>query len=417
MNTILDYFDHYWISLGAFPIIIQIAVFFIVFSNLATIGLIGSVFFVRRIKKRNQAIVQELRPRMFSFLRNILIANDEYSEAEVYNLFIESFGHLNKKAYLSLIPTLEDVVKQEKFYVESINYQNIIKGLRIDSYLEKRLDFSSTRTRLRAFQSLSRLELTISDSKILPHTYSKNESLRKESRASYVGISNNDPFKFFEIDSDMNEWDQISLMQQFIIHHKHSLPNFTKWIKYSKNPAQIKFFVKVAAYFNQTTSIDTLIELLDSEDHSIRKEAILALGKMHAVNVEPYLVKMYFNQPLACQDAIVEAISFLNTGKSIGFLKTAYGMANNSDSKKLIAEVIYLYGKLGKKLFSDLEATEKDFDLQILNHVKNPLIPSALKTYHQNGIVCKDASARIRRVKNEEVTIETLLEKGELGVI
>jgi hypothetical protein len=415
MNSFLDYLEHFWISLSSFPVIIQVAIFFIFFSSLATFTLIGSVVFVRKIKKRNQGIVQELRPRMFSFLRNILIAKDEYSEVEVYNLFVENFGHLNKKAYLSLIPTLEDVVKQEQFYVESANYQNIIKGLKIDSHLERRLDFSSTRMRLRAFQSLSRLELTISDSKILPHTYSKNESLRKESRASYVGISNNDPFKFFEVDNNMNEWDQISLMQQFILHHKHNLPNFTKWIKYSNNPAQIKFFIKVVAYFNQTTSIDTLIELLDGEDHSIRKEAILALGKMHATAVEPRLVKMYFTQPLACQDAIIEAISFLNTGKSIGFLKTAYEMANNSDSKKLIAEVIYLYGKLGKKLFNELEATEADFNLLILNHVKNPLIPSALKAYHQSTVVYKDATTRIRRAKTETLAITE--HKEELDVI
>jgi hypothetical protein len=400
MNNFSDYFEHFWISLSSFPIIIQIAIFFIFFSSIVTIVLMCSVFFVRDGKKKNQAIVRELRPKMFSFLRNILIAKDEYSDVEVYNLFVESFGPLNKKAYLSLIPTLEDVVKQEQQYVGCDNYQNIIKGLKIDSHLEKRLDFSSTRMRLRAFQSLSRLELTISDSKILPHTYAKNASLRKESRASYVGISNNDPFKFFEIDSDMNEWDQISLMQQFVLHHKNNLPNFSKWIKYSKNQAQIKFFIKVAAHFNQTTAAGTLIELLDSPDHSIRKEAILALGQMHIEEVEARLVKMYFTQPLACQDAIIETLSYLNTGKSLGFLKMAYEMANNSDSKKLIAEVIYLYGKMGRKLFEDLLLTETDFNLLILKHVKNPLIPTALKNYHKNTNYYKSGT-RSRKGKTE----------------
>jgi hypothetical protein len=405
MNTFSDYFEHFWISLGSFPIIIQIAIFFIFFSCLITAALVVSVFMVRNAKERNQKVVSELRPKMFSFLRNILISQDEYSDVEVYNLFTDNFGPLNNKAYMSLIATLEDVVKQEKEYVDAPNYDNIIKGLKVDSYLEKRLDFSSTRVRLRAFHSLSRLELTISDSKILPHTYAKNASLRKESRASYVGVSNNDPFKFFEVDNNMNEWDQINLMQQFELHHRDNLPSFSKWIKYSNNTAQIKFFIKVVAYFNQTTSVSTLIELLDSNDHSVRKEAILALGKMHVKDVEARFVKMYFTQPLPCQDSIIEALSYINSGKSLGFLKMAYEMANNSDSKKLIAEVIYLYGKTGRMLFDELSKTEIDFNLQILKHVQNPLIPSALKKYHQEK---NENSVPAKKVKTESIAPQGL---------
>lgn len=403
MGNFLDYIEHFRIALGAFPVIIQIAIFFIVFSCLATAILMASVFMVRKGKGYNEMVVMELRPRMFSFLRNILISKDEYSEQEIHSLFTEIFGKLDKGTYLSLIPTLEDVIKQEQHHVASFNYKSIIKGLRIDSHLEKKLDFSSTRTRLRAFQSLSRLELTISDSKILPHTYAKNASLRKESRASYVGVSNNDPFKFFEVDNNMNEWDQINLMQQFVLHHKANLPNFTKWIKYSNNSEQIKFFIRVAAYFNQKNSINTLVELLDSTDHSIRLEAILALGKMKVRDVEARLISMYYTQPIDCQDAIIEALSYIDSGKGLTFLKNAYDTASNSDSKKLIAEVIYLYGEEGKIVFAEMLDTEEDFNLQILRHVQNPLIPTALKKYH------KDKNCNLTRNETETMGMDSEL--------
>ena len=407
MNNFLNYLEHFKIALGSFPVIIQIAIFFIVFSCAATATLMVSVFVIRNAKDRNQRIVGDIRPKMFSFFRNLLISKDEYSEKEVYALFTETFGPLSKKTYLSIVPTLEDVIKQEQHHVASLNYNSIIKGLKVDSHLEKKLDFSSTRVRLRAFQSLSRLELTISDSKILPHTYAKNASLRKESRASYVGVSNNDPFKFFELDNNMNNWDQINLMQQFQLHHKNNLPSFSKWIKYSTNAAQIKFFIKVVAYFNQTTSVGTLIELLDNTDHSIRKEAILALGKMKVEDVEARLVKMYFNQPLDCQNAIIEALSYISSGKSLEFLKQAYDMANNSDSKKLIAEVIYLYGATGEAMFKILCQTETDFNLQILKHVQNPLIPSALRNYHKN-------SAPVKPIRNKASEDDTVRVPAEL---
>lgn len=409
MDNILNYLKHFWISLGSFPLIIQVAIFFIFFSCFTTIALMISVFMIRKAKERNQKIVNELRPRIFTFLRNILISQDQYSENEVNAIYVENFGTLNKKAYLSLIPTLEDVAQQEKKYIGSDNYNSIVKGLRIDTHLERRLDFSSTRSRLRAFQSLSRLELTVSDSKILPHTYAKNASLRKESRASYVGVSNNDPFKFFETESEMNNWDQISLMQQFQLHHKDNLPSFSKWIKYSNNPAQIKFFIRMVAHFNQTTAISTLVELLSNTDHSVRLEAILALGKMQADGIENKLTEMYFTQPLSCQDAIIECLSYLNTGKSLDFLKMAYDMAANSDSKRLIAEVIYLYGTEGKNLFEILCQNEQGFDLQILNHVQNPLIPSALKNYH------KTQSLRKNEQIQEDIATEQVLISLELS--
>lgn len=383
MVKIYDYIEGFWISLSSFPFIIQIAIFFIMFSCAATLTLMISVFLVRRGKQIREQIVQDLRPRMFTFLRNILLSPEEYSQEEINELFVESFGKITKKTYISLVPTLEDVVKQEKQHMESVNYDHVIRGLKIDEYLEKRLDFSNTRVRLRAFQSLSRLDLTISDSKILPHTYSRNTSLRKESRTSYVGVSNNDPFKFFELENDLNDWDQISLLQQFMIHHRDNLPNFSKWIRYSHDMGQVKFFIKMVAYFEQTTSIDTVIGLLDTEDHQVRKEAILAVGKMKVKEIENRLIKMYFTQPLVCQNAIIEAVSYINSGKALGFLKSAYELSSNSDAKRLIAEVIYLYGRAGRLYFDELSATATGFDKLIFEHVKNPLIPSALRAYHE----------------------------------
>ncbi len=384
MTSIFDYIEHYWISLSSFPFVIQIAIFFIMFSCFATFGFMITVFAVRRDKERRARLVYELRPKIFTFLRNVLTSKDEYSDVEIRELYIENFGEITKKTYISLIPTLEDVVKQDKHRMDSANYRNVISGLKIDDYLEKRLDFSNTRIRLRAFQSLSRLDLTISDSKILPHTYARNSSLRKESRASYVGVSNNDPFKFFDQDNDMNQWDQISLLSQFVLHHKDNLPNFSKWMKYSKDNGQIIFFIKLVAYFDQATSITTVMEFLDHEDHLVRKEAIITLGKMRVREIESRLIKMYFTQPYVCQTAIIEALSYISSGKQIGFLKNAWEMASSHELKKLIAEVIFLYGKTGKSLIDELAKDEIGFNKLVLEHVQNPLIPTMLKKHHIN---------------------------------
>jgi hypothetical protein len=197
-----------------------------------------------------------------------------------------------------------------------------------------------------------------------------------------MGISNNDPFKFLDEKDSLNEWEEINLMQQFEMHHKDQLPDFSKWLRYSEDEEKIKFFIRQAAYFDQQNSLKTIITLLQHSDYKVRKEAIIAIGKMRAADQEPKLIDMYFAEPLAGQFAIIEAISFINSGKSLEFLEKTYDLANNPDLKRVAAEAIYFYGEEGRNLFDKLIRTENSSNKNILRHVQNPLIISALKTFH-----------------------------------
>lgn len=377
----LQFVEQYWVTFSSFPLVIKIALSIIFLSLIATTISIITIFGIRSKKERDSRLAMKLRPKMFSFFRNILTSKDLYSDTEIYNMFLESFGKLNNKTYASIIPTLEDVLSDAKSLLESVNYQGLIKGLKIDIFLEKKLDYADTRTRLNAYHSLSRLKLTISDSKMLFHTYSKNDSLRKESRASYVGVSNNDPFKFFNQVSSLNYWDQINLMQQLELHHKDNLPNFSKWIVYSENTTQTVFFIRMVSHFKQANSVSALIEVLNNPNHSIRLEAILAIGKMQVKSLEPRLMDMYYHQPLSCQNAIIEALAYINSGEALDFLKKAYDDINDFDAKRLIAEVIFLYNDEGRDYFDLLLKKEIGFNYLTLEHVINPLIPSALRNY------------------------------------
>ncbi|MFA5555940.1 MAG: HEAT repeat domain-containing protein [Flavobacteriaceae bacterium] len=380
MNAIYETIEHYRVLLSSYPFVIQVALVMIFINFVVTLFFFAFTYFIRKKRKKEDSIIEDLYPKTTRFIEAIFKADQTYSEAEIYNIFVEKFGKLKEKSYIALVPTLEDLIQKNSDYLESKNYLNVIKGLKIDTHLEQKLSFSSTRSRLRAFQSLSRLNLIISDSKILPYTYSKNKSLRKESRASYIGVSNNDPFKFFDRENpELNHWDQINLIKQLEMHHKDNLPNFSKWIKYTKDKSQNIFLIRAVAYFKQLNSVSALEELLESEDHDIRKEAILALSEMRITSVEEKLKKIYYNQPSECQKAIIEAVALMQTGKSLNFLKDAFFEATNADIKKLIAEGIYLYGEEGKKYFDHLCKIEDGFDLLILQHVKNPMIPSKLK--------------------------------------
>lgn len=337
---------------------------------------------IRRKKRLINDVDIKFSARFKSFYLDILDSHQVLTPAEIHSMYIEEFGarKLNKKMYPSMISSLEDLVREQPHILKDKNYLPIVHGLEIEKFLLKKLTFSNTRNKLSTFQTLAILDLTVPDSSILPFTHSSNPSIRKASRTSYVALSNNDPFKFFDqADNSLNTWDSIALMQQLEMHHKNNLPNFSKWIKYSKNKSQLLFIIKAVGHFKQKSSASALVELLDTEDHDVRRETIIALGQMKITSAEATMIDIYPNQPIDCQDAIVEAILKMNSGEGLPFLKEAYSAASNFESKKLIAEVIFRYSPAGRRFLQQLLETETGFDKLILEHVKNPLVPSRLK--------------------------------------
>lgn len=383
MDSIFSFIEHYKILLGSFPLVIQIAIVVIALNVMVTLSLFSITFFMRRKRESEDRMIKKYRPKVEALILDVLNSNEIYSEQEIDNLYFDKISKLSKKSYITIIPVMEDLVHKTPSLMNSKNYKALIRGLKIDEFLEKRISYSNTNKRMRAFQTLSRLNITVSDSKILPHTYSNDDRLRKESRTSYVGISKNDPFKFFDKgNTNLNYWDQIALLKQFEAHHGDNLPNFSKWIKYSDDNSQIIFLVRAVTYFNQVESADVLVDLLKTDNHKVRKVAIIALGRMGIVSAEEELKKIYHTQPIDCQDAIIEAIAYIGSGNSLEFLKKAFFDANNPDAKRLVAEAIYIYGEEGKKCFEELSASCTvcdDFSHLIFEHVRNPLIPSALK--------------------------------------
>lgn len=404
MIELINYIDYLLITVGGYPLVIQVAVFFIVVNSILGIIIYANFAVVRRKKYFRELQIKKNQSQIKTFFLEILNNDHELTELEILEQFQDKVGQPTKRGFRSVVGALEDIITQDRSYRKAVNFNKIINSFKIIDDLESRLDFSDKMTRLRIFQALSHLELTISDSKILPHTYSKDFSMRQESRSSYMGVSKNDPFKFFEsaASSKLNDWDQIVLMQQFSLHHKNSLPDFSKWMKYSKEPTQIIFFSKMVAHFDQKNSAPTLEALLDHEDHNVRKEAVLALGRMKYAQVEPKLLEIYHYQPTICQDAIVETILYLQTGKAIDFLKHAYESVTNFKSKMLLAEVLLLYGNKGRNYFEQKLKEEEGFNKLILLHVQNPLIKSGLLVRLQKiNNTEKKATIKNKKMEND----------------
>jgi uncharacterized membrane protein len=241
MQTALSYIDYIYITASSYPMVIQIAIFFIFFNTILGLLLFLNMIRIRRKKKKSDSRTENVQSKAEELFYEVLQANEIKHASEIIENYETQVEKLNSNSIETICGALENIVLNNRKLRQSENFLQIIDTFDVLNHLEDNMSSFSTKKRLDVFQMLSNLELTVSDSNILPHTYSKKKSIKKGSRTSYLAVSKNDPFKFFETnrETELNEWDQISLMQQFETHHKDNLPDFSKWIR--------QYFVKFSS--------------------------------------------------------------------------------------------------------------------------------------------------------------------------
>lgn len=389
MYEVLNYINYTIVTILSYPVVIQIAIFFILINFFLGLVFYVGIIITRKLKRGKEKNYFKNEEEIKEFIMSAVLDPNTLNPDVIREDYQDCFGNIDKKRFGLFVEVLELLVDENKEIKNKPNYWKIISAFDVVNQFENKLNFTSTKKRVRIFQTLSKLSLQIADSKILPYTHSKNNALRKEARIAYIGVSNNDPFKFFNQKSKntLSEWEQISLTNQFKEHHSNSLPDFGKWIKYSEEPTQKLFFIKLASKFNQRTCINILVDLLNTECHLVRKEAILALGNLNVIEAEEKIKDLYFSQPSEVQIAIINYINALQSGKSLGFLKHIYKNTLTLELKHLIVEAIYLYQGGGKILFRELYEKEQGFNKLIFEHVNNKLISGRLrKTNHTSQI-------------------------------
>lgn len=360
-------------KIKTFPLIIQITIVLTMAFIVATLALMITIYTIRRRHNRLQKTLENSVPEIVKLFDDILFTDKNYNEQEIFTKFEDIVDEVNRESLDIGVGVLVDFKNDHK---ESEKYPLIISALGIVEHLERKFDSRSNSEKIDAFQEAFVLDLNKFDSKVLRYAYSKNKMIRSEARNSYLALSSNDPYRFFdEFDRDLSKWDEIELMQYLKLQKERgNLEGLGKWINYSKNDSLVVFLIKMVGYFKQKGINEILMEKLEDDNEYVRAEAILTLGELNISETEQNLIDRYYTEPENCQVAIVKTVRKFNTGKSLKFLQEIFNESNNTDTKKIIAEAILNYSYEGKIAFQNLKNSLKGFDLTILKHVETPLI-------------------------------------------
>jgi hypothetical protein len=371
--SFVEWFLSFIYKIKTFPLIIQITVVLTLFFIIATLALVITIYTIRRRHNRLQKKLKNSVPEIKKMFEEILFTDKKFSEQEIFDSFEDIVGVVNKESLDIGVDILVEFKNEDK---DSKKYTLIISALGIVRHLEDKFDSRSNSEKMDAFQEAFVLNLNKFDSKVLQYAYSKNKRIRSEARNSYLALSTNDPYRFFDdFEGSLTKWDEIELMQYLKQQNiRGNLEGLGKWINYSKNDSLVIFLIKMVGFFKQKGIDDILLEKLDNNNAQIRAEAILTLGELDIKETEESLIERFYTEPEICQVAIVRAIRKFNSGKSLKFLQEIFGETNNTDTKKIIAEAILNYSYEGEIAFQNLKNSLKGFDLLILKHVETPLI-------------------------------------------
>lgn len=371
--SFIEWFLSFVYKIKTFPLIIQITIVLTLIFIVVSLALMITIYTIRRRYNRTQRILEDTMPEIKRLFEDILFTDKNYTESEIYKNFEDIVEDVNRESLDIAVDVLVDFKNDQR---ESENYTLIVSALGIVEHLERKFDSRLNSEKMDAFQEAFVLNLNKFDAKVLRYAYSKNKKIRSEARNSYLALSSNDPYRFFdEFEGDITKWDEIELMQYLKLQNERgNLEGLGKWINYSKNESLVVFLIKMVGHFQQKGIEEILIEKLEDENERIRAEAILTLGELNVRETEQALIDRYYTEPEICQVAIVKTIRKFNSGKSLRFLQEIFNESNNTDTKKIIAESILNYSYEGRIAFQNLKNSIKGFDLTILKHVETPLI-------------------------------------------
>ncbi|MFC4269012.1 HEAT repeat domain-containing protein [Polaribacter marinivivus] len=371
--SFIEWFLSFIYKIKTFPLIIQITIVLTLVFIISSLALMITIWTIRRRYNRIQKKLEETLPEIKKLFEDILFTNKIYTESEIYKNFEDIVEDVNKESLDIAVNVLVDFKNDDR---ESENYELIISALGIIEHLERKFDSRLNSEKMDAFQEAFVLNLNKFDAKVLRYAYSKNRRIRSEARNSYLALSSNDPYRFFdEFEGDITKWDEIELMQYLKLQNERgNLEGLGKWINYSKNDSLVIFLIKMVGHFQQKGIEEILIEKLEDDNSKVRAEAITTLGELNIRETEQTLIDRYYTEPEICQVAIVKTIQKFNSGKSLRFLQEIFTESNNTDTKKIIAESILNYSYEGRIAFQNLKNSLKGFDLTILKHVETPLI-------------------------------------------
>lgn len=373
MDTIQFYVGYLISQFTGYPVIIRV-VALVVTILVFTYLLIGL-----RLIQFNHGLNREERKKLKfkdkyeNLVFSILTSSERLSIEDVLNKLNldenQSLSDWDKDQMISLTAEVRDA-NPDTF--NDPNYHNLVEGLALVEFLEKRLKkegLGVSQTSLRKFESIS----TVVPASIFSRKAQvKNNGLRKHAKTKYIKHSAHDGFRFLDdgFDKDFNYFDGVRIHN--VLKYKaqrQQLPSLMRWVTTATNEKYRSFLIREIGFFGQADSADQLLNLFkQSQSPLTRAQIVETLKVLNYKDAIPAFIKEYEFSDLPTQHNIVDAMGHFNTKEGLNFLEAIY--KTNYDDELLIKIVnnIYKMDYDHKKVEQMKEEVSSEFKKSIFDY-------------------------------------------------
>lgn len=198
--------------------------------------------------------------------------------------------------------------------------------------------------------------------------HSPNPKLRSAALITYISLAEDDPLSVLEAYSDSISLVEGLNIMEIIQRKKIKKPkNLGSWLNFEE-PSQVVFALKLMVYYNDLSSSEAVVRLLDADNPKVRLEAIKACGKLFFLDAEPKLRAIFIHDVEENQVQIVKTLAEIGGEETIGFLRS---LLDSPRSSEVVLGIMYALSVLDPA-FEEFSFGKDEHLIAAKKHVLDP---------------------------------------------
>jgi len=213
------------------------------------------------------------------------------------------------------------------------------------------------------------LEYTKGEPYVRPYLNHKNRVLSANAYMALISLTSDKLDFLADYKNPISLTTEIKIMD--ILHSKKApMPlNLKEWI-HSTNPSIVNLGIKFMVYFNYTNEAEAVLKLLESDNHLIRYQVILAAKELFIEGAEESLVARFDLEDKTNKLEILRTLGSIGTVTTENFISKLLTKPIETDIKLAVVQSLE---QINPDYFKDI-VIENDEIIKMVKHVKDPYI-------------------------------------------
>ena len=303
-----------------------------------------------------------------------------------YRNYITEWIYSNKDTFVpaSLLKELKDPILRDVFTTELLSLHGNLSGesaeqlerlfrkAGLDAYAVRKIHHPFWHVKAKGFKELSQMKIRSQNQLIERYLSSKNLMLRLEATLAWIQLNPDDPFSFYDDpEIQLTEWGQINSL--IALKKIGSVPDFGRWIE-SPNKGVVIFSLKMAGIFKQFNTAELVTQRLYDKDPEVRREAIIALGRMELPVSNSSLKEIFPDEEITNKAEIIRSLILTEDQLNTPFFEEKLIHEREISIRILSARGLVMLGKGSAKIL-DAILPQADTSLQlVIMHAKDKRI-------------------------------------------